>query len=189
MGLLIRPDPRLQRLLDRLGIVYSLDGTLPTPARWQGRDLPVTSGFPFHRLRQVLKGAAVDVGRLVPSGDVGRSWQDILRRLDGMPAIDGEGDVDADSAPLDDLEAGLDAHQALEVLFVQHRVAVMKSDLSRAEATWSVFSRCLRHHLQVEDALVMPAYRERRPNDGWARGLPRTSSTTSMTRFDVDWTS
>lgn len=167
---IIRPDPRLSRWLGELGLAVSVGPADAPPAAVGSRRLPVTSPFPFHRLRQVLAGLGVRAEHLTPRSEEGRAWQAILRRLEGAAVIDGEGDFDPQSPLLDGLESALDLHQAIEVLLVEHRLALMQVDLSAARSTWTAFSARLRHHLATEDELVGPRYRSRPPADGWPRG-------------------
>ena len=145
-------------MLDQLGTAAS------------AHQVHVTSVFPFHQLRQVLAGRSLGTEDTQPVDDEGEAWRAILGSLRTAPVIEGEGDFDAGAPICGGLEAALDMHQALDVCFVAHRVALMAVDLEEARRWWGVFARRLRHHLATEDRLVNPAYAASCPDEGYARG-------------------
>lgn len=89
--------------------------------------------------------------------------------LEAAPlAHDDEGPPEAPPTPM--LEPLLDLHQALEVAFLQHRVALMSADLPRAGFELRRFSAWMRRHIGDENELVLPAYERRPPAGGFERG-------------------
>ena len=168
--LAIRPNPRLERWLRRLGLVFEVTAGEAALASDGARPLRITSPFPFHQVRQIMSEVGLSAQALRPADDEGLGWQRVLVALEGAPTIDGEGDFDEDAEVLDGLETALDLHQALELFLVRHRLALMRADVSQAVSTWSDFARRLRNHFRVEDRTVMPVYRAYPPDGSWARG-------------------
>lgn len=68
------------------------------------------------------------------------------------------------------LEPLVDFHQALEVQFVQHRVALMRGDLPAAQRSFATFAEWMRRHVSNENELVIPVYAAHPPEGGWERG-------------------
>ncbi len=79
---------------------------------------------------------------------------------DDAPAEPEEGEVRA-------LEPLVDLHQALEVLLLEHRVALMRGELALALRTIRRFAIWMRRHIQDENELVLPVYSRHGP---FARG-------------------
>lgn len=82
---------------------------------------------------------------------------------DDEPAVAEEGEVRT-------LEPLVDLHQALDVLLLEHRVALMKSDLPAALRLIRQFGVWIRRHVQDENELVLPVYARHPPPAGFARG-------------------
>ncbi|MCC7382467.1 MAG: Mut7-C RNAse domain-containing protein [Deltaproteobacteria bacterium] len=79
------------------------------------------------------------------------------------PATSGEGEVYV-------LEPLVDLHQALEVQLLEHRLALMRSDLPVALKDFRRFSIWLRRHIQDEVQFVLPIYADLEPESGFPRG-------------------
>lgn len=89
--------------------------------------------------------------------------------LEAAPlAHDEEEFPDVPPAPM--LDPLLDLHQALEVAFLQHRVALMQGEVSRAGFELRRFSAWMRRHIGDENELVLPLYERRPPPGGFERG-------------------
>lgn len=161
--------PRLARLLEEVGLAVDVRADVAAVEGPLG-PIPLRSGFPLHQLREVLRAARLTGPGLTARGAVGQRWQAILQELHGAPLVVGVGEPDPAQDALPDLEPALDLHQAMEVLLVAHRVALMDADLPRAAAALSRFSAAMLAHVEVEDRLVMPRYRDAAPAGGWARG-------------------
>lgn len=82
---------------------------------------------------------------------------------DDAPAEPEEGEVRA-------LEPLVDLHQALDVLLLDHRVALMKSDIPAALRLIRRFGMWMRRHIQDEVDLILPVYARHPPPDGFPRG-------------------
>lgn len=92
-----------------------------------------------------------------------------ISALEAAPlAHDEAGPPDAPPVPM--LEPLLDLHQALEVAFLQHRVALMRGELDRAGFELRRFSAWMRRHIGDENELVLPVYTRRPPSGGFERG-------------------
>jgi uncharacterized protein with PIN domain len=92
-----------------------------------------------------------------------------ISALEAAPlAHDEEEFPDAPPTPM--LDPLLDLHQALEVAFLQHRVALMKGELPRAGFELRRFSAWMRRHIGDENELVLPLYQRRPPPEGYERG-------------------
>ncbi len=164
------PLPRLQRLCAALGLEVRLDPGAQRPVMGPHGPIELTSGFSFHQVRQVLREMGLAAASLRPTAGEGELWQAILHGMEGVALVDGVGEPDVAAPVLSELEAALDAHQALEVALVDHRLALMQADLPRARSTWDRFSSVMLHHIVVEDALVTPRYMGLEPAEGWQRG-------------------
>ena len=166
---IVPPDhARLGALLSLLGLEVRVDAG--GAVRGPSGPIEVRSAFPLHQAREVLRAAGVSAAGLGARGAVGRGWQAVLQQLQGAPLLVGAGEPDPAQAPLPELEPALDLHQAMEVLLVVHRVALMDADLPRAAAALARFSQVMLRHVELEERLVMPSYRATRPPEGWARG-------------------
>ncbi len=128
------------------------------------------SGSAFHQLRQVLRSCGLNLQQLEALSPEGRKWQNILQIVQAAPMVDGEAEPDSEVEVLAHLEGALDVHQALEVRLVQHRLALMQCNLPLARETFENFARIMIHHIEVEEACVMPRYVDAEPDEGWARG-------------------
>ena len=170
MPVVLRPNARLERWLRRLGVPFTVEPAAEAPIWFADAPVRVTSPFPLHQVRQLMDRMAMPVDTLEPTDDEGHRWKAILLSLADVPTIDGEGDFDEQTPVLASLESALDLHQALELLLVEHRLALMSADIRRAAARWARFSTALRAHLAVEDRLVGPAYADHAPDSGWPRG-------------------
>lgn len=96
----------------------------------------------------------------------------LIGALEDAPLVRGDDDEPAqpEQGEVRTLEPLLDLHQALEVLLLEHRVALMRSDLSGAAKSFRRFSMWMRRHIQDENELVLPVYQRNPPPDGWPRG-------------------
>ncbi len=97
-----------------------------------------------------------------------KAMRDTIEALRDVPLV--AGDEDAVDAGLDVLEPLVDLHQALDVGWVQHRLALMNGDVPRAQRTLRRFFAAMQRHIDDETTLVMPLYRAHRPAEGWERG-------------------
>ena len=68
------------------------------------------------------------------------------------------------------LEPLLDLHQAMDALFWAHRVAVVSGDMAGALRELRRFAQQMARHIDLEETLVLPVYRETAPADGYPRG-------------------
>lgn len=164
------PRPRFQRICACLGLEVQLDPEAEHAVVGPLGAIDLSSGFSFHQLRQVLRQMGLAAAELRPTSTEGELWQAILQGLEHVALVDGVGEPDASAPVLTELEGALDAHQALEVALVDHRLALMQADLPRARSTWERFSTVMLHHIVVEDALVTPRYMGLEPAEGWPRG-------------------
>jgi hypothetical protein len=160
---------RLAGLLAEVGLAVEVAVGLDAVQSPSGPIL-LASQFPLHQLRVVLRAAGVEADALTPVSPLGQRWQAILRSMEAAPMVVGAGDLDDTQAILPELEGALDLHQAMEVLLVAHRVALMDADLPRAAAALARFSAAMLAHVAVEEREVMPRYVALRPTAGWARG-------------------
>jgi uncharacterized protein with PIN domain len=95
----------------------------------------------------------------------------VMAELDGAPLVRGEHEItEADQGEVRSLEPLLDLHQALEVLLLEHRVALMRSDVGAALRSFRRFAIWMRRHIQDESELVLPVYARHPPASGYPRG-------------------
>src|SRR5207245_3499059 len=64
----------------------------------------------------------------------------------------------------------VDLHQALEVLFLRHRLALMDADVGRALKMIRRFNMCMRRHIEDERELIFPLYHHAAPAEGYEKG-------------------
>lgn len=118
------------------------------------------------------------------------AMRQMISSLDDAPLVPGEprstrraggpGSPDRDPADgIDDepneanmrvLEPLVDLHQALEVMFLRHRLALMDGDPARALRVFRRFAICMRRHVDDEQDLVFPVYSGSAPKEGYERG-------------------
>jgi uncharacterized protein with PIN domain len=94
----------------------------------------------------------------------------LIASLEDAPLLGVLDDDDEIASDVRHLEPLVDLHQALEVLFVQHRVALMRGDLPAAERSFGAFAAWMRRHVRDENELVLPIYAAHPPAEGWERG-------------------
>ena len=98
-----------------------------------------------------------------------RSIKEVIQALADDPLILHEGHDDEDHRT-HMLEPLLDLHQAMEILFVRHRLALMRVDTVEAMRTFHRFAQSMRIHVRQEDELVLPVYAKHSPAGGFERG-------------------
>ncbi len=96
----------------------------------------------------------------------------LIAALEGAPLVADEDDAPAEpeEGEVRALEPLVDLHQALDVLLLEHRVALMKSDLPAALRLIRRFGMWMRRHIQDETELVLPVYAQHPPPTGFPRG-------------------
>ncbi|MFO0723905.1 MAG: Mut7-C RNAse domain-containing protein [Myxococcota bacterium] len=94
----------------------------------------------------------------------------LIASLEDAPLVGTLDEDDEISTDVRHLEPLVDLHQALEVLFVQHRVALMRGDLASAQRIFRRFAIWMRRHVQDETELVLPVYAKNPPSEGFPRG-------------------
>jgi uncharacterized protein with PIN domain len=88
-----------------------------------------------------------------------------------VPGADDPEEVEAgDGSGLGTLEPLVDLHQAFEVLFLKHRLALMDGDLVRALKMIRRFNLCMRRHIEDERDLILPLYQKSGQVKGFERG-------------------
>jgi uncharacterized protein with PIN domain len=98
-----------------------------------------------------------------------QGMRDTISALEAAPLAHDEEELpEGPEAPM--LDPLLDLHQALEVAFLQHRVALMKTEIPRAGFELRRFSAWMRRHIGDENELVLPMYQQRPPPGGFERG-------------------
>ena len=98
-----------------------------------------------------------------------QGMRNTISALESAPLAHDEEEV-PEAPPTPMLDPLLDLHQALEVAFLQHRVALMKGEVSRAGFELRRFSAWMRRHIGDENELVLPLYQRRPPPGGYERG-------------------
>lgn len=97
--------------------------------------------------------------------------REMIAALRDEPLVPGDGDGDAPvEGALRALEPLVDLHQALEVLLLRHRLALMDGDIPRALRVFRRFAMCMRRHIEDERELVLPVYQAAAPAEGHERG-------------------
>lgn len=95
----------------------------------------------------------------------------MIDALEDAPLVPGDGIDEAPAdVPMRSLEPLVDLHQALEVLFLRHRLALMDADPARALRVFRRFAMCMRRHIDDEQDLVLPVYASSSPKEGYERG-------------------
>lgn len=94
----------------------------------------------------------------------------LIAALEDAPLLGVLDDDDGITTDIRLLEPLVDFHQALEVQFVQHRVALMRGDLPAAQRSFATFAEWMRRHVSNENELVLPVYAAHPPEGGWERG-------------------
>jgi uncharacterized protein with PIN domain len=84
----------------------------------------------------------------------------LIAALEGAPLIAEEPPEEIDRNPAEplSLEPLLDVHQAFDVAFLEHRVALMRGDLPSARQKFARFKAWLMKHLEDENTWVLPLY-------------------------------
>jgi uncharacterized protein with PIN domain len=102
------------------------------------------------------------------------AMRDLIASLEGAPLILEPNQEAEPEQGLQRLEPLLDFHQALEVLLLRHRLALMRTDLSEATRAFRHFAALLNRHLADEEDLVLPPYEANPPAEGYERGAGPT---------------
>lgn len=99
------------------------------------------------------------------------AMRETIAALENGPLVPGDNLDDDDAEPtLRTLEPLVDLHQAMEVILLQHRIALMQADLPRALRMLRRFTMCMRRHISDERELVLPIYEGSTPVGGYERG-------------------
>lgn len=99
------------------------------------------------------------------------AMREMIRALEGEPLVAAEPADDGDGeASLRTLEPLVDLHQAFDVLFLRHRLALMAADVPRALGMFRRFAMWMRRHVEHERELVLPLYAGASPAGGYERG-------------------
>lgn len=99
------------------------------------------------------------------------AMRQMISSLDDAPLVPGDGVDDApNEANMRVLEPLVDLHQALEVMFLRHRLALMEGEPARALRVFRRFAICMRRHVDDEQDLVFPVYAGSAPKEGYERG-------------------
>lgn len=96
----------------------------------------------------------------------------LIAALEDAPLVGPDDDAPQEPVhgELRTLEPLLDLHQALEVGLLEHRVALMRSELPAAMRAFRRFAIWMRRHIQDENELVLPRYAHAAPEGGHPRG-------------------
>lgn len=171
--------PRLRGLLLRLGVALAPPASAPQDALYVGPDptdadrptLSLIGSFPWHQARQIVRamGFVPRPEDAAPAADK-RLRQLFLQTL-SAPNMAGAGELhEPEVPPLEVLEPTLDVHQAMEVAWVEHRLALMAGTLDTALQHLERFQRAMTVHLNLENERVLSAYRAHPPGEGYVRG-------------------
>jgi uncharacterized protein with PIN domain len=100
------------------------------------------------------------------------AMRNMIASLEDAPLVvgDGEDDTPNGEAALRTLEPLVDLHQAMDVLFLKHRLALMEVDIPRAQRMLRRFAMCMHRHIEDERELVLPLYASATPPGGYERG-------------------
>src|SRR6185503_3009258 len=110
-------------------------------------------------------------GRTYWDGTHVAAMRKMIGALEDAPLVPGDGEDEArEEPPLRTLEPLVDLHQAMEVLLVRHRLALMEAESDRALRLWRRFAMCMRRHIDDERELVLPFYASAAPKEGYERG-------------------
>lgn len=93
----------------------------------------------------------------------------VISALQGAPLMPAE-DEESEEAATFALEPLVDLHHALDVLVLEHRLALMRGQLASAQSTFRRLAIWLTRHMRDEAELVLPRYAAARPAEGWERG-------------------
>jgi len=93
----------------------------------------------------------------------------LIEALEEAPLVADEDDTPAEGeeGEIRALEPLVDLHQALDVLLLEHRVALMRAELPAALRAIRRFGIWMRRHIQDETELILPVYARHGP---FARG-------------------
>jgi uncharacterized protein with PIN domain len=110
-------------------------------------------------------------GRIYWDGTHVAAMRRMIAALEDAPLVPGDGvDEEPAESSMRSLEPLVDLHQAMEVLFVRHRLALMDADPARALRVFRRFAMCMRRHIDHEQDLVLPVYTGSAPKEGYPRG-------------------
>lgn len=103
------------------------------------------------------------------------AMREMINALKDAPLVPGDGEGASDAAAPTDgalrsLEPLVDLHQAMDVLILRHRLALMAADLPCAIKMLRRFAMCMGRHIEDERALVIPLYANASPPAGYERG-------------------
>ena len=152
-------DPSFRRCVEDNGLLAQVDKRDVEP------DVPP---YIFRTQEDFLR--CERCGRAFWAGSHLDGMRSLIHALEGAPLVRGDGDEQSHEGELTSLEPLLDLHQALEVLLLEHRVALMRSDIHVAMRAFRRFSVWMRRHVQDENELVLPVYAAKPPLDGYPRG-------------------
>jgi hemerythrin-like domain-containing protein len=115
------------------------------------------TGTPLHRCDRC--------DRVYWAGTHVQAMRALIDELREVPLVRGrvEDAAPAGTELLTTLQPLVDLHQAIDLLLLDHRLALMDADPRRALATFRRFAIALRRHLDLEDDLALPRYREAGP--------------------------
>jgi uncharacterized protein with PIN domain len=110
-------------------------------------------------------------GRIYWEGTHVAAMRQMIGALQDAPLVPGGGvDEPGDEGQLRTLEPLVDLHQAFDVLFLRHRLALMDAEIQRALQLFRRFAMCMRRHIEDEKDLVLPVYAGSAPKEGYERG-------------------
>jgi uncharacterized protein with PIN domain len=103
-------------------------------------------------------------GRVFWAGTHLDGMRRLIASLEDAPLVLGDREGKVEEGAVHTLEPLVDLHQAMEVLLLEHRLALMRADPSEALKNFRRFAIWMRRHIQDESELILPVYRDLGPH-------------------------